>query len=457
MSETRLLVIDDEANIRRILHAMLTAEGFEVQAVENLVKAKEIIRKHGAHVILSDLKLHREDGLSLLKWMRDEQFFIPVIILTAHGTVDTAVDAMKAGAFDFATKPFDRAELTSVIRKAALTYSFQNLHFVKPLGKGSDGFSVIGNSKKMQKIYSLVDKVAPTDSTILITGESGTGKELIAQAVHESNPRREGPFIKINCAAIPGTLMESELFGYEKGAFTGAVTSKPGRFELADGGTLFLDEVAEMSVEMQVKLLRVLQDQTFERVGGLRTLKVNVRLVTATNKDLEVEVREGRFREDLFYRLNVVPINLPPLRDRREDIPLLVAYFVKKFSERLNQPEPKLNSEVLEALSHFDWPGNIRQLENVVERMIVMNEGAELFCEQLPDDVRLHAENKRVEDEVSPTGSLKDQVRKVTRRIERKAIEEALQETEHNITQAARKLNISRKGLQLKMKELGFR
>jgi DNA-binding NtrC family response regulator len=405
-----------------------------------------------------------------LRWIREEGLPIPVIILTAHGTVDSAVDAMKQGAFDYLSKPFERSELLRVIRKAALTFRYQSHHAVSALGGATPlaGLSMIGQNERMLKIATLVEKVAPTDATVLITGESGTGKELIAQALHERSTRAKEAFIKIYCAAIPETLMESELFGYERGAFTGAVNSKPGRFELADGGTLFLDEVAEMSIEMQVKLLRVLQDKSFERVGGLRTLKVDVRLVTATNRDLEEEVKQGRFRSDLFYRLNVVPINLPPLRSRPDDIPIMVAFFSKKFSERLRKPTPVFQPEVLELLTQFPWPGNIRQLENFVERLVVMNEGAPVAPDQLPEEI-LEYEEQRFFAQHSQSGpalhsgtgatggTLKEQVREATRRIEKRAIEEALAETSNNVTQAARKLNISRKGLQLKMKELGLR
>jgi len=449
-----ILIVEDEANIRKILSTMLQAEGYVTSEQENLLGAKEALRKNPPDVVLSDLRLGREDGSLLLRWLRDEGIATPFIMLTAHGTVDSAVDAMKQGAFDYLSKPFDRAELVRVIQKAVLTGQYQNHSAVKSWTTNPGQFPMVGKNEKMLKVGSLIDKVAPTDSTVLITGESGTGKELIAQALHERSGRAKGPFIKINCAAIPDTLMESELFGYERGAFTGAVGAKPGRFELADGGTFFLDEVAEMSIEMQVKLLRVLQDKSFERVGGIRTLKVDVRLITATNKDLEAEVKAGRFRSDLFYRLNVVPIALPPLRDRSGDVPLLVAYFVSKFGERLKKTPPVVHPESLELLTQFPWPGNIRQLENVIERLIVMNETGSITPDQLPDDI-LEFEEERFF--ASQGGTLKEQVREATRRIEKRAIEEALVETSQNVTQAARKLNISRKGLQLKMKELGLR
>jgi len=448
-----VLVLDDEKNIRKILSAMLKSSHYHPVPVGTLLEARQAIQKQEIHVIVSDLRLQQEDGLSLLKWLREEGHPIPVIILTAHGSIDSAVDAMKQGAFDYLSKPFERQEILKVIEKAFLDYRFNQSHSVK----FSDGVVFVGSSAQLQKALTLVDKVAPTDTTVLITGESGTGKELIAQAIHDKSPRKNGPLIKINCAAIPETLLESELFGYEKGAFTGAQNTKPGRFELADGGTLFLDEVGEMSLEMQVKLLRALQEKSFERVGGIKTHHVNVRLVAATNKNLEQEVRNGTFRSDLFYRLNVVPIHLAPLRERREDIPALVSHFCKKFSERLKREQPRLSPETMELLVQFPWPGNIRQLENVVERCLIMGESSVIHPEQLPEEILEFEEEQFIERQVKALGGLKEKVKDATRKIERRAIEEALIETQQNVTQAARLLNLSRKGLQLKMKELGIR
>lgn len=451
-----ILVLDDELNIRKILSAMLQAEGYIVHLAGTIADAKDKIRNGKIQAVLSDLRLTREDGLQLLKWVRDEQLSIPVIILTAHGTIDSAVDAMKQGAFDYLSKPFERIELVRVLKKAVLSHRFQSEELRN--WKAADNPNpMIGEAPKMLKLYSMLDKVAASDSTVLILGESGTGKELIAAALHERSSRASGPFIKINCAAIPDNLMESELFGHERGAFTGAVNAKPGRFELADKGTLFLDEIGEMSIEMQVKLLRVLQEKSFERVGGLRTHHVDVRLIAATNRDLEKEVKEGRFRGDLFYRLNVVPMELPPLRERPEDIPRLTAFFLQKMSDRMKKPTPGVQAETLELLMQYPWPGNIRQLENVIERVVVLNEGGMVTPEQLPEEILEFEEQVFVERQKASGGSLKEIVKDATRRIEKKAIEEALQETQNNVTQAARRLNISRKGLQLKMKELGIR
>lgn len=453
MSGNPVLVLDDEKNIRKILSAMLKSADYEPIPVATLQEAKQTIKQQEIHVILSDLRLEREDGLSLLKWLREEGFNIPVIILTAHGTIDSAVDSMKQGAFDYLSKPFERQELLKVIEKALLNYRFNQKHTVKL----SDGVVFVGSSPELLKALNLVEKVAPTDTTVLITGESGTGKELIAQAIHDQSARKANPLIKINCAAIPETLLESELFGYEKGAFTGAHATKPGRFELADGGTVFLDEIGEMSLEMQVKLLRFLQEKSFERVGGIRTHQVDVRLIAATNKNLEIEVKNGNFRSDLFYRLNVVPVHLAPLRDRKEDIPVLVAHFASKFAKRLKREIPQFAAETMELLVQFPWPGNIRQLENVVERCLIMGESSVVHPEQLPEEILDFEEEQFVERQVKMAGGLKEKVKDATRKIEKKVIEEALVETRQNVTQAARLLNVSRKGLQLKMKELGIR
>jgi len=453
MSAINILVLDDEKNIRKILSAMLKSADYQPFPVATLTEAKQTIQKQEIQVILSDLRLEREDGLSLLKWLREEGFNIPVIILTAHGTIDSAVDSMKQGAFDYLSKPFERQELLKVIEKALLNYRFNQNHSVKL----SEGVVFVGSSPLLQKALTLVEKVAPTDTTVLITGESGTGKELIAQAIHEKSPRSSGPLIKINCAAIPESLLESELFGYEKGAFTGAHATKPGRFELADKGTLFLDEIGEMSLEMQVKLLRVLQEKSFERVGGIKTHHVDVRLITATNKNLEQEVKNGTFRSDLFYRLNVVPIHLSPLRERKEDIPLLVSHFCKKFAARLKREVPRFSPETMELMVQFPWPGNIRQLENVIERCLIMGDSTVIHPEQLPEEILDFEEEQFIERQVKASGGLKEKVKDATRKIEKKAIEEALIETQQNVTQAARLLNLSRKGLQLKMKELGIR
>jgi two-component system, NtrC family, response regulator AtoC len=480
----RVLVADDELNMRRVLEAMLRREGYDVITAANGVEALGGMSA-GVHTVITDLKMPVLDGMALLKRLSAEYPDVPVVMITAHGSVENAVEAVKLGAFDYLEKPFEQEQIRQVVAKAMSTYTLarRDARPEEPSVRGR--FRLVGQSPAIRQIYAVVEKVANTPSTVLITGESGTGKELIARALHENSARASGPFIKINCAAIPKTLMESELFGYEKGAFTGAVGAKPGRFELAHGGTLFLDEIGEIPVEMQVKLLRVLQESEFERVGGIKTIKVDVRLVTATNRDLAAELATGGFREDLYYRLNVVPIHLPPLRERREDIPLLVGHFIAKFNDRLRKDITHIEPAAVEQLVSYHWPGNIRELENVIERTMLFCEGSVIRLVNLPADLLggMAAVEDRVSDRPSDrmhlatpsqsnlpalttpvppgsaeaVGSLKEAVRAETERVERELIQRALDETSGNVTQAARRLKISRKSLQTKMKELGLR
>ncbi|HVR60761.1 MAG TPA: sigma-54 dependent transcriptional regulator, partial [Polyangia bacterium] len=382
---------------------------------------------------------------------------------------------------DYLEKPFEQEQIRQIVAKALSTYALARRDATPEATVGRGRFRLVGQSQAIKHVYAVVEKVANTPSTVLITGESGTGKELIARALHDNSSRHNGPFIKINCAAIPKTLMESELFGYEKGAFTGAVGAKPGRFELAHGGTLFLDEIGEIPVEMQVKLLRVLQESEFERVGGIKTIKVDVRLITATNRDLMQEIASGSFREDLFYRLNVVPIHIPPLRERREDVPLLASHFIAKFNDRLKKTITAIQPAAMERLIAYNWPGNIRELENVMERTMLFCEGPEIGVSDLPPEVApppgaaAAAPAAHAAETPSPVAaaappvaapaaavgaaasSLKEAVRAETERVERGLIQRALDETGGNVTQAARKLKISRKSLQTKMKEFGLR
>ena len=463
----QILLADDEANLRRVLAAQLVKDGYEVHAVENGQEAIEMLAENHVDVVITDLRMPKVDGMALLQHVVATYPDVPVIMITAHGTVDTAVAALKVGAFDYITKPFERAELRSVVEKAARTRELSERD-VGPAPTEPGRFRLIGQSPSMVDVYNIVDKVADTPSTVLITGESGTGKELIARALHESSRRKDKPFIRVNCAAIPRDLIESELFGYEKGAFTGAVTSKPGRFELADQGTLFLDEIGEIPVNMQVKLLRALQEQEFERVGGIKTISVDVRLIAATNRDLALEIERGAFREDLFYRLNVVQVHLPPLRERKSDIPLLVEHFVRRFNGRLTKNVKGVDEAAMEALLAHPWRGNIRELENVIERCILFAEGERVRVEDLPAPVRriVGDESARVTpvdlvsgEPVDPDGKLglKEAVREAAARVERELVVRALEQTRGNVTHAARLLKISRKSLQTKMKELGLR
>ncbi|MCB9536425.1 MAG: sigma-54-dependent Fis family transcriptional regulator [Myxococcales bacterium] len=456
-----ILVADDESNLRKVLGALLRRQGYRVDTVADGAEALARLDEADYAAVISDLRMPGVDGMALLRRVGERLPDLPVIIITAHGTVDTAVEALKAGAFDFITKPFDQAELAKVVEKAVATHRLNRTeshpHEVEP-AKGR--FGLIGTSAAMQRVFGIVDKVARTPSTVLITGESGTGKELIAKALHEHSPRADEPFIKVNCAAIPATLIESELFGYEKGAFTGAVTNKPGRFELADGGTLFLDEIGEVSTETQVKLLRAIQESEFERVGGITTRRVDVRLVTATNRDLQAEVAGGAFREDLYYRLNVVPIKLPPLRERADDVPLLVEHMLDKYNARLERDVQRVDDAAMQVLLRYAWPGNIRELENVIERTLLFCDGQTVTAEDLPAELCAQAEGGgSMAVPIPPVGvtGLKDAVKLTTQRLEREMIERALEETGGNVTRAARKLEISRKSLQTKMKELGLR
>jgi len=483
MQPAKILVADDEQNLRRVLVALLRRDGHEVVQAASGLEAME--RLSDVDVVITDLRMPGADGMEVLRTASKHHPHVPVIMITAYGSVGQAVEAIKAGAFDYIEKPFEQDSIRATINKAIGQAAAnriapqQTLYAADLDARGR--FGLVGESAEMQAIFSVIERVADTPSTVLITGESGTGKELVAKALHEQSSRNNEPFIKINCAAIPKTLMESELFGYEKGAFTGATTSKPGRFELADGGTLFLDEIGEIPVEMQVKLLRAIQESEFERVGGLKTIKVDVRLVTATNRDLEQEIQRGNFREDLYYRLNVVPIQIPPLRKRTGDIPLLVQHIIKKFNERLRKNISGIADDALAALEAHSWPGNIRELENVLERTILFCKGerieradlqlasaafeapvvarttssggmSPLTEDELEDEDAVAAELAGV-----TSGSLKEIVRAETSRVERELIVKALDETGGNVTQAARLLKISRKSLQMKMKELGLR
>ncbi len=459
LEKKQLLVVDDEANLRRVLAAVLERDGHEVHTAEHGEAALEFLREHHVDLVVTDLRMPGVDGMALFHQVSRSSPGLPVIILTAHGTVDGAVEALKAGAFDYLTKPFDQAEIRNVIRKALRARELDQADASFEGGRGGAGarFGIIGDSERIVAVYAILDRVADTPTTVLVTGESGTGKELVARALHENSSRRDKPFIKVNCAAIPKDLMESELFGYERGAFTGAVTSKPGRFELAAGGTLFLDEIGEIPVEMQVKLLRVLQEGEFERVGGIRTIKVDVRLVAATNRELRREIERGAFRDDLYYRLNVVPIALPALRERTRDIPTLVDAFLAKFNARLKKHVSSVDAEAMQRLVAYAWPGNIRELENVMERAVLFSDGARITERDLSPEVRGGASVRPAPPADLSSDGLKEQVKAATARLERQIIERALDQTGGNVTHAARLLKLSRKGLQLKMKELGLR
>ncbi|HJN72326.1 MAG TPA: sigma-54 dependent transcriptional regulator [Myxococcota bacterium] len=449
--QKRVLVVDDEPSIRKVLSAHLGREGYEIETAQDGGEAIEALSQRHFHAVVTDLQMPGIDGLQLLSWVRENHPGLPVIIITAFGTVGSAVEAIKLGAHDYITKPFDRDELKLILQKALRVEEADT----KRLSADARYGDIIGTVGSMRRIFGLIDKVAASPTTVLITGESGTGKELVARALHERSDRAEGSFITVNCGAIPENLFESELFGHEKGAFTGAVARKPGRFELADGGTLFLDEVGELPPDLQVKLLRVLQERCFERVGGVESLSVDVRLVAATNQNLAESAHSGSFRQDLFYRLNVIPIELPPLRDRVEDIPLLVEHFVEAFNKRLGRQVQGITDAALRALGMWSWPGNIRELENLMERSVLLCESDVIDVADLPGLGGPIAGT-------APSGDLdamplKDYVRVHTAKLERGRIIKALEAEDGNVTRAARRLSISRKSLQTKMKDYGLR
>ncbi len=470
MPAKQILVADDEPNLLRVIAAQLSRDGYDVFSVADGEAAIAALDEHHIDVVVTDLRMPRVDGMQILEHVVAHHPNVPVIMITAHGTVDTAVQALKRGAFDYVTKPFERDELRAVVAKAVRTRELSAGYLSDPSERGR--YRIIGQSPPMLAVYEVIERVANTPSTVLITGESGTGKELIARALHENGDRKDKPFVRVNCAAIPADLMESELFGYERGAFTGAVGSKPGRFELAHEGTLFLDEIGEIPPNMQVKLLRALQEQEFERVGGIKTIRVDVRLIAATNRDLEIEVHAGRFREDLFYRLDVVQVHLAPLRERPTDIPLLVEHFVAKFNLRLKKHIAGFSDEAMHTLMRYGFKGNIRELENVVERCMLFCDGERIEPSHLPPGLRTNATHPPPSEGLLASGEtkdvaailsdvegagLKEAVREATAVLERELIVRALAQTGHNVTQAARLLRISRKSLQTKMKELGLR
>jgi two-component system response regulator AtoC len=441
-----ILVVDDDQNIRKVLRELLDKEGFNVATASDVDKALPLIDAQDLDLIVTDLKMPGKSGMDLLTLCHEKRPAVPVIMITAFGNVEAAVTAMKKGAYDFITKPFDENELLNVIEKA-VSESEMNKELISTyFDKETHVSQIIGNTPMIQQVLRTVQKIAPTDSTVLITGETGVGKELIALEIHSGSQRRDHPFVKVNCAAIPETLLESDLYGHEKGAFTGATTTKPGRFEIAHKGTILLDEIAEMPLHLQAKLLGVIQDKSFDRVGGVKTIKVDTRIIAATNQDLQTAIQAGKFRSDLFYRLNVVPIHIPPLRERKDDLIPLVSYFLKKFTEKYLKKIDNVSPEVMAAFSNYDWPGNIRELENVLERMVLMSETDTLTLAQLPAEIRGAVTSVE-------SHTLKEKIDTISQVTERQMIIDALNKTDQNRTKAAKLLGISRRTLQNKIKE----
>ncbi len=445
-SAATVLIVDDEKNTREGLELALATSDYRVLCASGGEEALGLLKKEDVDVMLTDLFMEGMDGMELMRRAKEMHPELLIIMLTAYGTVENAVQAMKAGAFDYLTKPVNLDKLEMLVQRALNSRRIEkeNLELKKQLHNKYGFENIVGNSPKMQKVFRLIEQVAASKATVLITGESGTGKELIARAIHFSGPKKDKPFVAVHCGALAEGVLESELFGHEKGAFTGAVEKKIGRFELADGGTLFLDEVSEMSPATQVKLLRVLQEREFQRVGGTKTIKVDVRIVTATNKDLRDEVSQGRFREDLYYRLNVVGIEIPPLRERKDDIPLLVAAFIKEFSHENNKIVEGIAPEVLKAFHAYAWPGNVRELRNTLETMVVLTPHRVLQASDIPAQFASGAV-------LSARGGQRVPIN--IHDAEKTLIEKALADTGNNKSKAADLLGMSRRTLHRKLRE----
>jgi DNA-binding NtrC family response regulator len=449
----RILIVEDEEKLRRVVGLQLESAGFEVDQAGSAEEALRLAQR--ADLVLTDLRLPAMDGLALLEAVRRQNTRIPVVVMTAYGTVEVAVEAMKKGAADFLPKPFSLDHLMAVVHKALEVRSLreENVRLKEELGHRYRFENVIASSPRMQEILAAVARVAPTRTTVLLCGESGVGKDLIARVIHRHSPRAAAPLVKINCTALPESLMESELFGYEKGAFTGAASAKPGRFEQADGGTVFLDEIGDVPPAIQVKLLRVLQERELERLGSNRTRTIDVRVIAATNVDLRRAIDEGNFREDLYYRLNVFPLTVPPVRERREDIPLLAEHFLAKFARETNVPAPRLDDDAMAKLCDYDWPGNVREIENVIERGLIYAGGPVIRA----GDIRLDHAPRRAglsgavngSGEFLPEGVSLDE-------HERQLIREALRRAGGNKSQAARLLGLSRNALRYRLAQMGI-
>jgi DNA-binding NtrC family response regulator len=444
----RILVVEDEEKLRRVIELQLLSSGFDVDKAATAEEGLRIVER--ADLVLTDLKLPNMDGLQFLSLIRRQNTQVPVLMMTAFGSVETAVEAMKSGATDFLLKPFSLDHLMQVVNKALEVRALrdENRKLKEELGRRYEFDNIVGRSEPMQEIFAAIERVAPTRATVLLAGESGVGKDLIARAIHFHSPRRDRPLVKINCTAIPENLMESELFGYDKGAFTGANVSKPGKFEQADTGTVFLDEIGDVPATIQVKLLRVLQEREFERLGSNVTRHIDVRVIAATNQDLRAALEQGTFREDLYYRLNVVPLNIPPLRDRKQDIPFLANHFVQKLAADTGGRVECITEAGVEKLMSYHWPGNVRELENVIERSLVMCsnprlDAADIRLENAPRP-RAHADNQFL-----PEGMTLDE-------YEQDLIREALRRADGNKSQAARLLGLTRNALRYRLTQMGL-
>ena len=442
----KILIVDDETNIRDLMCRYMKVEGIDGVGAENAFSAQRILREEPFDGMLVDLKMPGMDGQELVKWVREQGFRMPIIMMSAHGEISDAVNALKSGVQDYIVKPFDPAEVIIRLKNLVEAQHFRTLQEMEE--RLPQGRAFIGESVEIRKVKDMIGRIAQTNSSVLVTGESGTGKEVVARTIHEQSPVSSGPFVAINIGGVPENLLESELFGYEKGAFTGAVGRKSGMFELANGGTLFLDEIGDMPYPLQVKILRVLQERSITRLGGTQPMPINARIVCATNKDLEEMVREGKFREDLFFRLNVVRIHIPPLRERKDDIPLLATWIIKKLNTNMGRHFSGLTPEAMEKLKNYDFYGNIRELENILERAAIFSDGDLITAEniELRGDVLRHDARKAPEASLDTEGmSLKE--------VEKQAIEKALRRWEGNRTKAANELGITRRTLITKIEE----
>lgn len=438
----KILIADDEKNMRWILGKNLREENFDVVEACDGEEAYHLFLDEEPDLVILDYRMPKIDGMEVLRRIKTLNSKLPVIMITAHGSTDAAVEAMKLGAVDYVSKPFDINDLKLSIFKALnIDQLNKEIDYLKETAKQIFNGKIIGNSKKMQDVFDIVNKVADTNASVLIIGESGTGKEGIAASIHNKSGRNNKPFITVNCGAIPETLIESELFGYEKGAFTGANARKAGRFDRAQGGTLFLDEIGELSLPLQVKILRVLQEKEFERVGGSEVIKADVRIIAATNRDLEKMVEKGEFREDLLYRLKVIPIYLPPLRERKDDIPLLVEHFIDKYCKEINKGKLTMDKETLEILKSYDFPGNIRELENLIERLIILSSDKRIVPSLLPKEILKGAFSIKKEEFVLPEEGINLEV------VEEGFVRQALEMAKGNQTHAAKLLGLSRHAL----------
>lgn len=456
--KSRILVVDDEESIREFLDIMLRKEGYEVTLAEDGARAIELLKKKTFDLVISDLQMPQVTGMELLKHVRDNFPDLLFMMITAFGTTETAVEAMKIGAYDYITKPFKIDEVRIVIGNALKSKNLETENRVlkKELGKENSFQNIVGNSESMHRIFDLVRRVSQAPTNVLVTGESGTGKEVVAKAIHYNGPLKERPFVTINCGAIPENLMESEMFGHKKGSFTGAVIDKSGLFEVADGGTLFLDEVGELPLSIQVKLLRAIQERIIRRVGAIDDIKVDVRIIAATNRDLEKMVNDGTFRQDLYYRLNVIQIKTPSLRERRDDIPLLANHFLKKYNDRLGKNIGGISQEAMEMMKKYDYPGNVRELENIIERTVALESGATILPESLPPFVNTPSGRKMAssqEIEIGPEGIDLD---KIIGQIEKELLVKAIHVANGTKKRAAKLLNISFRSMRYRVEKYGL-